>query len=220
VRLLEASLQGLQAASYLFQCDLTPKELVRFCSQECVAIGCFPDICPSCEHLMRNVNTSFPKKRKAVHMKNATSIEQEKTEEDLTIEITDLNEIQTNGSCLFLWAAPKVLDWQRVSERKRRQWISSIGIALLLLIVLSMSNGLFFLMVNSFKAADVNTGTVCSALQKQQARLEQPIDVASSQLSSAHKDLQKAEEARNTLSRLQEPSRLLQAKLSACPASR
>ena len=152
-------------------------------------------------------------------MKNATSIEQEKTEEDLTIEITDLNEIHTNGSRLFLRAAPKVLDWQRVPERKRWRWIGSIGIVLLLIIVLYMSNGLSFLMMNSFKAADVNTVTVCSALQKQQARLEQTIDVASSQLSSAHKALHKAEEARNTLSRLQEPSRLLQAKLSACPAA-
>jgi hypothetical protein len=34
-------------------------------------------------------------------------------------------------------------------------------------------------MMNNFKAADVNTQTACSALQEQQALLEQAIDAAS-----------------------------------------
>jgi peptidoglycan hydrolase CwlO-like protein len=59
----------------------------------------------------------------------------------------------------------------------------------------------------------------CSALYEQQTQLQKTIDAASKELSLAHGDLHKAEEARNTLSRLQEPSRLLQAKLSACPAA-
>jgi hypothetical protein len=161
----------------------------------------------------------LPKKRKAILMNNATSSEQEKTEEDITVEMTNLDQIHTNGSQVFLWAAPKVLDWQGLPERKHRRWIGSIGIALLLIIVLYVSNVLPFFMVNSFKAADVNTLTACSALHEPQAQLQKAIDVASSELSSAHGDLYKAEEARNTLARLQEPSRLLQAKLSACPAA-
>ena len=153
-------------------------------------------------------------------MKNATSTELEKTEEDITVEITNLDEIHTNGSRLFLWAAPKALDWQRLPERKHRRWTGSIGIALLLIIVLYVSNVLSFLMVNSFKAADVNTLMVCTALHEQQAQLQKAIDVASSELSSAHGNIHKAEAARKELARLQEPSRLLQAKLSACPAAR
>lgn len=152
-------------------------------------------------------------------MNNATSSEQEKTEEDITIEITDLDEIHTNGSRLFLWTAPKALDWQCLPERKHWRWLGSIGIALLLIIVLYVSNGLSSLMVNSFKAAHVNTLADCSALHEQQAQLQKAIDSASRQLSSANGNFHKAEQATNTLTRLHEPSLLLQAKLSACPAA-
>lgn len=149
-------------------------------------------------------------------MNNAESIEQEKTEEDFTVEIVDMGQPSTIGSHLFLWVAPAVREWQRVPRRRHWRWMSSVCIVLLLVIVLSMSNGLSFFRVNNLKAADVSTQTVCSALQEQQAQLEQAIDAARVQLSSAHGDLRTAEKTRNELIRLHEPSMLVQAELRAC----
>jgi hypothetical protein len=85
-------------------------------------------------------------------MYNAESIEQEKTEEDITVEISDLDQPPATGSRLFLRIAPAVLEWQRVPKRRHWRWISSVCIVLLLVIVLSMSNGLSFFRVISFKA--------------------------------------------------------------------
>jgi len=72
-------------------------------------------------------------------------------------------------------------------------------------------------MMNNFKAADVNTQTACSALQEQQALLEQAIDAANVQLSSSHGDLRKAEKARNELIKLHEPGMLVQSELKSYP---
>lgn len=149
-------------------------------------------------------------------MNNVEPIEQEKTEEDISVEITDLDEMHTTGSRLFLWAEPAVLEWQRVPKRRYWRWICSVGIVLLLVTVLSMSNGLSFFRINNFKATDINIQTTCPALQEQQVQLEQAIDAASMQHSSTHGDIHKAEQARNKLIRLHEPSLLLQAKLRAC----
>ena len=49
----------------------------------------------------------------------------------------------------------------------------------------------------------------CSALYEQQAQLQKAIDAASKELSLAHGDLHKAEQARNTLTKLHEPGLLL-----------
>jgi hypothetical protein len=84
-------------------------------------------------------------------MHNAESLEQEKTEEDYTVEITDLDQPHTTGSGLFLRVAPIVLEWQRVPKRQYLRWMSSVCIVLLLVIVLCMSNGLSFFRVNSFR---------------------------------------------------------------------
>jgi hypothetical protein len=46
-------------------------------------------------------------------MYKAEPIEQEKTEEDITVEIADLDQPPTTGSRMFLWVAPAVLEWQR-----------------------------------------------------------------------------------------------------------
>ena len=85
-------------------------------------------------------------------MYKTESIEQEKTEEDITVEIADLDQPPTTGSHLFLRVAPAVLEWQRVPKRQHWRWMSSVCIVLLLVIVLSMSNGLSFFRVNSLKA--------------------------------------------------------------------
>ena len=67
--------------------------------------------------------------------------------------------------------------------------------------------------------ANASTQVDCAALHEQQVQLQKAIDAASKQLSSAHGDLHKAEQARHTLIMLHEPSRLLQAQLRACPAA-
>ena len=72
---------------------------------------------------------------------------------------------------------------------------------------------------NSVSLASANTQANCSALHEQQTKLQKAIDAARVQLSSAHGDLHKAEQARNEIVRLHEPSVLLQAKLRACPAA-
>ena len=72
---------------------------------------------------------------------------------------------------------------------------------------------------SSVSQTSATTQATCSSLHEQQAQIQKAIDTASKELSSAHGDLHKAELARNTLIRLQEPSRLLQAQLSACPVA-
>ena len=71
----------------------------------------------------------------------------------------------------------------------------------------------------SVSHASANAQADCAALHKQQVQLQKAIDAASKQLSSAHGDLHKAQQARHTLAMLHEPSLLLQAKLRACPAA-
>ena len=72
---------------------------------------------------------------------------------------------------------------------------------------------------NSVSLASANTQADCSALQEQQAKLQQAIDAARVQLSSAHGNLHKAETARNELVKLHEPALLVQAKLQACTSA-
>ena len=72
---------------------------------------------------------------------------------------------------------------------------------------------------NSVSQVSTRTQADCATLQAQQVQLQKAIDAAKKQLYSAHGDLHKAEQARKTLARLHEPSRLLQAKLRACPAA-
>jgi hypothetical protein len=85
-------------------------------------------------------------------MHHAESLEQEKAEEDIMVEIVDLDQLPTAGSRLFLWVAPAVLEWQRVPKRRHWRWMSSVYIVLLLVIIFGMSNGLSLFRVNSFKA--------------------------------------------------------------------
>jgi peptidoglycan hydrolase CwlO-like protein len=72
---------------------------------------------------------------------------------------------------------------------------------------------------SSVSQTSATTQADCSALYEQQAQLQKALDAARVQLSSARGDLHKAEQARNALKRLHEPSLLLQAKLSVCPAA-
>ena len=76
------------------------------------------------------------------------SIEQERTDDDVTVEITDLPEQTENG--LHMSVALVLLEWQR-SPKKRRylRWLNRLGIALLLVILFSLNNGLSLLIMRS-----------------------------------------------------------------------
>ena len=110
----------------------------------------------------------------------------------------------------------------RKEERKnamKKRLIIALTICVMILSACSAVQGTTPATSNSVSLASANTQADCSALQGQQIKLQQAIDAARVQLSSAHGDLHKAEQARNTLTRLHEPSLLLQAKLRACPAA-
>jgi peptidoglycan hydrolase CwlO-like protein len=107
---------------------------------------------------------------------------------------------------------------ERENDMKNRL-IIALAICVMSLSACSTVQGTAPATSSSVSHASVKTQADCSSLHKQQAQLQKVIDAASMQLSSAYGDLQKAEHARNTLTRLHEPSLLLQAKLSACPAA-
>jgi peptidoglycan hydrolase CwlO-like protein len=107
---------------------------------------------------------------------------------------------------------------ERENDMKKRL-IIALAICVMILSACSAVQGTTPATSNSVSLASANTQADCSALQEQQAQLQKAIDTARIQLSSAHGDLHKAEQARKTLTRLHEPSLLLQAKLSACPAA-
>lgn len=107
---------------------------------------------------------------------------------------------------------------ERENDMKKRLMIA-LAICVLILTACSVVQGTTPTTSSSISHASAGTQADCSALHEQQAQLQKAIDAASMQLSSAHGDLRKAEQARNTLTRLHEPSKLLQAKLSACPAA-
>ena len=101
----------------------------------------------------------------------------------------------------------------------KKRLIIALVICVMILSACSAVQGTTPTTSNSVSLASTNTQADCSALQGQQAKLQQAIDAARVQLSSARGDLHKAEQARNEIVRLHEPSVLLQAKLRACPAA-
>jgi peptidoglycan hydrolase CwlO-like protein len=105
-------------------------------------------------------------------------------------------------------------------ENDLKKWlIIALAICVLILSACRVVQGNDSAPSSSISHFTANTQTTCSALQEQQAQLQKAIDVASIQLSSAHGDLGKAEKARNTLIRLHEPSKLVQAKLRTCTSA-
>jgi len=107
---------------------------------------------------------------------------------------------------------------ERENDLKKRL-IIALAICVMILSACSAVQGTAPATSSSVSHESVNKQADCSSLHEQQAQLQKVIDAASMQLSSAHGDLQKAGQARNTLTRLHEPSLLIQAKLSACPAA-
>lgn len=83
------------------------------------------------------------------------SIEQEKTYDDFTVEITDIPDQTENG--LRMSAACVVREWQR-SPKKRRyvRWLNRLGIALLLVILFSLNNGFSLLIMKSFNTPSLH----------------------------------------------------------------
>lgn len=100
-----------------------------------------------------------------------------------------------------------------------KRLIIALALIVMILSACSAVQGTTTATNNSVSQTSAATQAGCTALRTQQAQLQKAIDTASMELSSAHGDLHKAEEARNTLKRLHEPSLLLQAKLSGCPAA-
>jgi peptidoglycan hydrolase CwlO-like protein len=107
---------------------------------------------------------------------------------------------------------------ERENDMKKRL-IIALALCVMILSACSAVQGTTPATSNSVSYTSANTQADCSALNEQQAQLQKAIDTARVQLSSAHGDLHKAEQARNELTRLHEPSVLLQAKLRACPAA-
>jgi peptidoglycan hydrolase CwlO-like protein len=105
-------------------------------------------------------------------------------------------------------------------ENDMKKWlIIALATCVLILSACSVVQGTTPAPSSSVFHSPASTQTACHALQEQQAQLQQAIDAASVQLSSAHGDLRKAEKARNALIRLYEPSMLVQAKLRACTSA-
>jgi peptidoglycan hydrolase CwlO-like protein len=104
---------------------------------------------------------------------------------------------------------------ERENDMKKRL-IIALARCIMILSACSAVQGTTPATSNSVSLASANTQANCSALNEQQTKLQKAIDAARVQLSSAHGDLHKAEQARNTLIRLHEPTLLLKAKLSAC----
>jgi predicted small secreted protein len=107
---------------------------------------------------------------------------------------------------------------ERENDMKKRL-IIALAICVLILSACSALQGATPAPGSSVSHTTVNTQNACTALQEQQAQLQRAIDAASVQLASAHGDLRKAEQARNALLRLHEPSVLVQAKLRACTSA-
>ena len=101
----------------------------------------------------------------------------------------------------------------------KKRLIIALALFVMILSACSAVQGTTTATSDSVSQTSASTTAACTTLHTQQAQLEKAIDIASKELSSAHGDVHKAEQARNSLIRLQEPSRLLQAKLSACPAA-
>lgn len=101
----------------------------------------------------------------------------------------------------------------------KKRLIIALALCIFILAACSAVQGTTPTSSSAVSQGSSGTQTDCSALQAQQAKLQKAIDAASKQLSSAHGDLRKAEQARQTLTRLREPSRLLQAQLRACSAA-
>jgi len=97
--------------------------------------------------------------------------------------------------------------------------IIALTLCVLILAACSAVQGTTPTTSSSISHASASEQEDCAALHEQQVQLQKAIDAASKQLSSAHGDLHKAEQARRTLTMLREPSRLLQAILRACPAA-
>jgi peptidoglycan hydrolase CwlO-like protein len=105
-------------------------------------------------------------------------------------------------------------------ENDVKKWlVIALALCVMILSACSAVQGTTPATSSSVSLASANTQADCSALQEQQAKLQKAIDKARVQLSSAHGDLHKAEQARNELVRLHEHCLLLQAKLRACPAA-
>lgn len=78
-------------------------------------------------------------------MDNLRHIQQQTTEDEFEVEITDLD--QTDAATRTWVLAEGFLNWQRSIERRRWQLLSTAGISLLLIVFLTFS-GLFSLMAN------------------------------------------------------------------------
>jgi hypothetical protein len=105
-------------------------------------------------------------------------------------------------------------------ENDVKKWlVIALTICVMILSACSVAQGNTSAPGGSVSHSTTSTQTACSALQEQQAQLQQAIDTARVQLSSAHGDLRKAETARSVLIKLHEPSMLVQAKLQACTST-
>ena len=105
-------------------------------------------------------------------------------------------------------------------ENDVKKWlVIALAICVMILSACSVAQGNTSAPGGSVSHSTTSTQTACSALQEQQAQLQQAIDTARVQLSSAHGDLRKAETARNELVRLHEPSMLVQAELRTCTST-
>lgn len=101
----------------------------------------------------------------------------------------------------------------------KKRLIIALTLFVLILSACSTVQGTTLTTSSSVSHASALAQADCAALHEQQVQLQKAIDAASKQLSSAHGDLHKAEQARHTLTMLHEPSTLLQAQLRACPAA-
>ncbi len=80
--------------------------------------------------------------------KSKEKLSQEKTYDDFTVEITDLSDQTENG--LRMSVALVLLEWQRSPKKRRHvRWLNRLGIALLLVILFSLNNGLSLLIMKS-----------------------------------------------------------------------
>ncbi|HEX6484946.1 MAG TPA: hypothetical protein VF043_39375 [Ktedonobacteraceae bacterium] len=65
----------------------------------------------------------------------------EQVEEDNTVEITDLDQIDDTKSRLPLWLSRKALTWQLPENRWRWRWAALFGIVFLALLVIVLILG-------------------------------------------------------------------------------
>jgi hypothetical protein len=107
---------------------------------------------------------------------------------------------------------------ERQNDMKKRL-IIALALCVFILAACSAGQGATLTTSSSVSQGSASAQADCTALNAQQVQLQKAIDAASKQLSSAHGDLHKAEQARHTLAMLREPSLLLQAQLRACPAA-